>query len=35
MNLGEVGGVWQGFVHQEARIPDWGTYPNAASRWAT
>ena len=28
MNLGEVGGVWQGFVHQEARIPDWGTYPN-------
>ncbi len=28
MNLGEVGGVWQGFFYQEARIPDWGTYPN-------
>ncbi len=28
MNLGEVGGVWQGFVHEEARIPSWGTYPN-------
>lgn len=28
MNLGEVGGVWQGFVYEEARTPDWGTYPN-------
>lgn len=28
MNLGEVGGVWQGFFYQEARTPDWGTYPN-------
>ena len=28
MNLGEVGGVWQGLVYQEARTPDWGTFPN-------
>ncbi|MEM1447777.1 MAG: VCBS repeat-containing protein [Planctomycetota bacterium] len=28
MNLGENGGVWQGFMFDEARIPDWGTYPN-------
>ncbi|MEL6431617.1 MAG: VCBS repeat-containing protein, partial [Planctomycetota bacterium] len=28
LNLGEVGGVWQGFQYQAARIPDWGTYPN-------
>ena len=28
MNLGESGGQWLGFVYQEARIPDWGTYPN-------
>ncbi len=28
MNLGEIGGVWQGFVYESARIPDWGTYPN-------
>lgn len=28
INLGESGGVWQGFVHEEARIPNWGTYPN-------
>lgn len=28
MNLGEVGGQWQGLEYQAARIPDWGTYPN-------
>lgn len=28
MNLGESNGVWLGFEYQEARIPDWGTYPN-------
>ncbi len=28
MNLGEVNGVWQGFVYESARIPSWGTYPN-------
>ena len=28
MNLGEVNGQWQGFFYDEARIPDWGTYPN-------
>lgn len=29
MNLGNDGnGNWLGFHHEEARIPDWGTYPN-------
>ena len=28
MNLGEVNGQWQGFIYDEARLPDWGTYPN-------
>lgn len=28
MNLGEVNGQWQGFIHDDSRIPDWGTYPN-------
>ena len=28
MNLGEVNGQWQGFLYEEARIPNWGTYPN-------
>lgn len=28
MNLGEIGGVWQGLLYQEARTPDWGTFPN-------
>ncbi|MEM9802840.1 MAG: VCBS repeat-containing protein [Planctomycetota bacterium] len=28
INLGEIGGVWRGFLHESARIPDWGTYPN-------
>lgn len=28
INLGESGGVWQGFLYESARTPDWGTYPN-------
>ncbi|MCA9001538.1 MAG: VCBS repeat-containing protein, partial [Planctomycetes bacterium] len=28
MNLGESGGTWLGLYYEEARIPDWGTYPN-------
>ncbi len=28
MNLGESAGTWLGLYYEEARIPDWGTYPN-------
>lgn len=28
MNLGESNGQWLGFMHEAARIPDWGTFPN-------
>jgi hypothetical protein len=28
MNLGESLGAWLGLYYEEARIPDWGTYPN-------
>ena len=28
INQGEVNGSWQGLFYEEARIPDWGTYPN-------
>ncbi|MCP5022820.1 MAG: VCBS repeat-containing protein [bacterium] len=28
MNLGESAGTWLGLYYEEARTPDWGTYPN-------
>ena len=28
MNLGDTGGSWLGLMYEEARIPDFGTFPN-------